>query len=225
MAGEIRMAGLDPLMEPVSKDEILPRCQTNPSKPTANARIILATVGELIFSLDRNDGPTNESNGDCCDNNEVIRYRLTNDADSDGINDAIASGTACNLGRETGCGLCALDPDPAPICNRRCPGCANRGGLQPLARSVDVLNFVYLDNNSNPIPYANLTTQAGRAAIRSIQISMVARAGLRSEGFFYSYTNNESYTNLQGTQILAPQGDNFRRLVLSTTVICRNLGN
>jgi hypothetical protein len=40
----------------------------------------------------------------------------------------------------------------------------------------------------------------------------------------YSYTNDQAYENIQGDEILAAQNDSFRRLGLTTTVFCRNLG-
>lgn len=89
-------------------------------------------------------------------------------------------------------------------------------GLQPLARNVDALNFVYLDANGNPT--------GTLADIRSIQVTLVARAGQTAGGFLHTYTNNIAYTNQQGTEILAAQNDSFRRLLLTTTVSCRNLG-
>jgi len=190
MASEIRMAGFDPTLD-------------------ANAQIVLADVGELIFSFDRrDDAGTNEQDGDCCDPNEVVRYHLTNDGDDDGVNDNIAGGVECHLGRETGGGL-----DPALACG-------GRNGLQPLARDVDVLNFVYLDADGNVLapPVANTGN------IRTIEVTIVARAGTESRGFFYDFTNNDAYNNLQGAEVLPAQGDRFRRLRLASAIACRNLG-
>jgi len=87
------------------------------------------------------------------------------------------------------------------------------GGV-PLVSNVDALNFVYLDTN-NAIT-ADLT------AIKSVQVSIVVHSPTR--GLTQSYTDNKSYLNQQGTQFLAPPGDTLRRLQLSTTVQCRNMG-
>ena len=183
---EIRMAGCDP-------------------EESANARIITASPGELIFSLDiDDDGGTNKPDGDCCDGNEVIRYRLTTDSNSDGINDNISSGVECHLGRETGAGN-----DPTS-------GCGGTNGLQPLARNVDALNFVYLDSDGN--------VTGALDDIRSIEVTLVARAGQASGGFLFPYTNNNAYDNLRGNEILPAQADSFRRLQLTSTVNCRNMG-
>lgn len=190
---EIHLAGLDPL-------------------GTANARIITANAGELVFSMDRGDGATNQSNGDCCDGNEVVRYHLSNDADDNGVNDNIVTGVQCDLGREFGRGL---------DLSMSCAG--GTSGLQPLIRNVDVLNFVYLNAAGVVIP----TPIAGAAdldSIHSIQLTIVVRAGTVSSGFLYSFTNNDVYLNIQGAQVLPAQGDAFRRLRLATAVQCRNIG-
>ena len=193
MTHEIRLAGLDP-------------------SESSGARIDTAGVGELIFSLDRiTDGPpvTNAPDGDCCDGSEQVRYHLTNDGNDDGVNDLIAAGTECHLGRETGSGL---------IATLGCGG--GTGGLQALARNVDALNFVYLDAAGNPLAVPVADTRN----IRAIQVTIVARAGTESGGFLYDYTDNFAYFNLQNQQILPVQGDAFRRLRLATTIACRNVG-
>jgi type IV pilus assembly protein PilW len=200
MTHEIRLAGLDPL-------------------GTAGAGIITADVGELTFSIDRRSDlgtvALHTPNGNCCDPNEVIRYALNNDANTDGVNDVIADGVDCHLGRETGPGLL-----PGFPCG------ANTSGLQPLARNVDALNFVYLDEAGNVL--GPLPLDAGqRNAIRTILITIVARAGAESRGFLYEYTDNNVYTNNDPTGpdvVLPAQNDNFRRLQLSTAIVCRNIG-
>lgn len=198
MTHEIRMAGLDPT-------------------GNANARIIAADTGELTFSLDRRSAapPLMAPNGSCCDGNEVIRYHLSpaaRDANDDGVNDNIAGGVECNLGRETWAGYIPLNP---------C-GAGNAPGLQPMARNVDVLNFVYLNDTGAVIPAPVAPNRLND--IRAIEVTIIARAGTRSRGFFYEFTDTNAYFNLQGQQVLPAQGDGFRRLQLSTTIICRNIG-
>ena len=85
-------------------------------------------------------------------------------------------------------------------------------GDQVLAENIDALDFVYLDSNGN------VTTDLLR--IRSVQITLVARTGNGDRG----YRDTSSYTNLQGTVILAAQNDNNRRKRLATHIKCRNLG-
>lgn len=91
------------------------------------------------------------------------------------------------------------------------------GGLQPLARNVDALNFVYLDENGN--------ITATPADVRSIQVAVVARAGQAATGFVYDFTDDQAYQNLQGQVIFGPANDNFRRLLLTTTIACYNMAN
>jgi type IV pilus assembly protein PilW len=86
------------------------------------------------------------------------------------------------------------------------------GGAQPVAENIDALDFVYLDENGN--------ITASNMSIRCVQITIVARTGRGDQG----YVDNTSYTNLQGTEILAPPNDNFRRRTLSTNIKCRNMG-
>lgn len=85
-------------------------------------------------------------------------------------------------------------------------------GNQPVAENIDALDFVYLD--------ANRATTATLANIRSVQITMVARAGRGDPG----YTNNIPYQNQQGSTIYTAPNDSFRRKLLTAEVKCRNLG-
>jgi type IV pilus assembly protein PilW len=87
------------------------------------------------------------------------------------------------------------------------------GGTQPMAENIDALNFVYLDENG--------TVTATPAQVRSVQITVVARAGAPDTG----YVNHEVYTNQQGQTVFTPPpSDHFRRRMLTTEVKCRNLG-
>jgi type IV pilus assembly protein PilW len=87
---------------------------------------------------------------------------------------------------------------------------------EPIAENVEALNFTYLNRDGNVIADPQLNIDA----IRTIQISIIGR----SRNTVVRYTNNNSYINLQGTEILPPQNDNFIRLMFSETVQCRNLG-
>ena len=85
-----------------------------------------------------------------------------------------------------------------------------------IAENIDVLNLVYLDANSTVLDMS----VDSPSDIRSIQVTVVARTGQGD----VDYSNSTSYTNRQGTEILAPQNDKNRRTVLTTTIKCRNLG-
>ena len=81
-----------------------------------------------------------------------------------------------------------------------------------IAENIDALDFAYLD--SARAETANL------ALIRSIQISILARAGRGDT----NYTNNLTYRNKQNRVIFGPANDNFRRRLLSMEFKSRNLG-
>jgi type IV pilus assembly protein PilW len=85
-------------------------------------------------------------------------------------------------------------------------------GLVAVASNIDALNFVYLDANGN--------VTGDLAKIRSVQLTVVARTEAPSGG----YVDKASYKNLQGTVVLPPQNDGFRRRVFATNIRCRNLG-
>jgi len=90
------------------------------------------------------------------------------------------------------------------------------GDWETIAENIEALNFAYLDRDGNVV--ADLVNNRG--AIRTIQISIVGR----SQRPIPRYTNNNAFINLQGTEILPPQNDNFVRMMFSETVQCRNLG-
>ena len=76
--------------------------------------------------------------------------------------------------------------------------------------NFDGLEFRYLDSSG--------VVTVVPANIRSIQISILARAGKSDQEF----TNNATYTTPSGTT-WGPFNDNYRRRFLKTTVFCRNL--
>jgi len=91
------------------------------------------------------------------------------------------------------------------------------GGYQTIAENIDAVNFVYLgiDNTVLSSPVAD------RSLIRSVQVTMVARAEKGDPG----YTDDNIYENQSGVSIFVPgAGDNRRRRVLSRQIKCRNLG-
>jgi type IV pilus assembly protein PilW len=89
----------------------------------------------------------------------------------------------------------------------------NAGAQMPVAENIEVLDLVYLDGSGN--------VTAVLADIRTIQLALVVRAETPDP----KYVDTNSYTNLQGTVILPPPGDNFRRRLYRSTVVCRNLRN
>jgi type IV pilus assembly protein PilW len=96
------------------------------------------------------------------------------------------------------------------------------GGQQAICRNVDALNFIYLD--ADGVVLDPVGTPADRNRIRSVQLTIVARSGEQLRGLIRPPVNNTVYRNQQGDVVLPAQGDNFIRLVFSTTIKCRNLG-
>jgi type IV pilus assembly protein PilW len=98
-----------------------------------------------------------------------------------------------------------------------------------VADNIDALDFVYLDPSGTDITanvIANPTTLYAATnlpyieSIRSIELSVVARTGNIDQ----SFPGTAAFTNQQGNVILAAQSDNRRRRLLSTAILCRNMG-
>jgi type IV pilus assembly protein PilW len=97
--------------------------------------------------------------------------------------------------------------------------------LNPVALNIEALNFVYLDNAGAVLDDdGNGNVTANMAAIRSIEITLVARSGDQLAVLMHRQTDSRTYTNQQGTVLLGAPNDNFRRIQLSATVKVRNMG-
>ncbi len=182
MQKDIRMAGCDPLLKAGGGGQ-------------AGAEILTANVGEFEFTMDitggENDHKDNDKdglvdengewfNGKLGDTGEQVRFKLDNDADDNGI----ADGFPCNLGRELN----------------------GAGGLQDVAENIESLNFVYLDEDGNPLDDdGNGNVVAHIDDIRRIRVTITARSE-RSDPEFTSTS-----------------GDNFRRRTLTMTITPRNI--
>lgn len=86
-----------------------------------------------------------------------------------------------------------------------------------VAENIDAIDFVYLDDNGNPVDPATVTNLP---LIRSVQISLVAKTGRIDKDF----SGTPAYNNQQGTEILAATSDKYRRRLLTTEIQCRNMG-
>jgi type IV pilus assembly protein PilW len=161
------------------------------------ATIRTANAGQIAFDSDEND------DGVIDVATERFYFALSNDADGDGI----ADGTPCNLERGS------WDNGLNPV------------ALSPVALNIDALNFVYLDGAGTVLDddgKGNVT--ANMAAIRSVQITLVARSGENIRGLMYRENDIRSYTNQQGTVLLDAPDDDFHRIRLTASVKVRNLG-
>jgi len=168
---------------------------------STGATIRTANVAQMAFDSD-SDGA---ADGVINDNTERFFYALSNDADEDGL----ADGTPCNLERGN------WDTPAAPVSKN----------MNPLALNIEALNFVYLDSAGNTLnDDGNGNVIANMPAIRSVQITLVARSGDEVPGLMRKQTDSTTYRNQQGTEILPAQNDNFRRIRLTAAVKVRNLG-
>ena len=164
------------------------------------ASIRTANVAQMAFDSDSDgaaDGVINDT--------ERFFYALSNDADEDGL----ADGTPCNLERGS------WDTPAAPVSKN----------MNPLALNIDALNFVYLDSAGNTLnDDGNGNVIANIGAIRSVEITLVARSGDVVPVLMHDQIDNTVYTNQQGRVLLPAPNDNFRRIRLTAAVKVRNLG-
>ncbi len=92
-----------------------------------------------------------------------------------------------------------------------------------VAENIQVLDFIYLDENRNLLGPTPLDTD-NRDLIRSIQITLIARSGENVAVMMMKHTDNKTYNNQQGDALLVNPNDSFRRVILTADVKCRNLG-
>ena len=160
----------------------------------ADAKILIVDVAQIKFQIDRNEDG-NPAPAPGTDQNEQIRYALTADG---------------GLGREVW-----GPPEGA-------------GTLQTVAENIEILEFICLDEDGVVIPipldYAIVPDRIELARIRSIQITLIARSGANVPVLMMKHTDHKTYTNQQGDQLLVDPDDDFRRIVLTADIQCRNLG-
>ncbi|MCP4622593.1 MAG: prepilin-type N-terminal cleavage/methylation domain-containing protein [bacterium] len=164
---------------------------------STGAALRIANAAEIAFDSDEDgDGAIDAAS-------ERFYYALSSDANGDGV----ADGTPCNL--ERGAWDDALNPS----------------ALNAVALNIDALNFVYLDSAGNVLDDdGNGNVVANINAVRSVEITLLARSGDELPVMMRRQTDTRTYANQQGTELLGAQNDNFRRLLLTASVKVRNLG-
>jgi type IV pilus assembly protein PilW len=188
---------------------------------TADAGITVATSSGIQFTMDQNGNGVLVSPGPPATNdpNEDVTYSLKPEADPNG--DGVATVFPSELRR------------------------ASWGVPQPLAEEVEVINFVYLREQPNPLvrPISEVLMPVPVSGpdldeIRSIQVLIILRTDKSDKNF--NNTNTSTYTNLlydmqtadgiadgakdpQALKWTAPN-DGYRRRVVKTTIKCRNSG-
>jgi type IV pilus assembly protein PilW len=112
---------------------------------------------------------------------------------------------------------------------QRYTAAAGGGSWQTVAENIEAFNVVYLDRS---VPPTDITTDVVTSPataipnVRAIQITLVARARYQDR----TYTDRQAYTNLQGVTVLGLSSDfdlyrrHYRRRILSTTIMGKNLG-
>lgn len=96
------------------------------------------------------------------------------------------------------------------------------GGVELIAANIDAVDFLYYDGQA---PSVAMNAAGGSVLepsipnIRAIEITLVARTARPIKG----YTDTSAYFNQLPRQILGPQNDNFRRILLTTRIKGRNL--
>lgn len=103
-----------------------------------------------------------------------------------------------------------------------------------LARNIEVLDFVYLttdedgDGRGDVLPVdAGTGVVSEPDRIRSVEITVIARAGDRELAMRQELDDEKTYFNQQGILILDKSGankDKLRRRLYSSAVMCRNMG-
>ena len=89
------------------------------------------------------------------------------------------------------------------------------GTANTVAENIEVLDFIYFDEDQG--------APATLADIRSIQITLIARSGANVPALMMKQTDNKTYENQQGNALLVNPDDEFRRIVLTADIHCRNL--
>ena len=190
------------------------------------AGFIAATSNSLEFSMDlgsggvfKNDGVDNDNDGDSDDNDpgtddpEALEEDRIGDGDVDDDGERIkytlvANGSTNDLQREVW--------DAAA---------ADYGPAQTIITNVEALNFVYWNDGdpgaTPPVAPAIMAVPLSASDLTKVdrvEVTLVVRTTNED----YRYTDRVTYSNLQGTALIANAGDNFRRRAFSMTVQIRN---
>ncbi len=99
-------------------------------------------------------------------------------------------------------------------------------GLEAVAENIEVLDFAYFKKETDG-SLTRLATPVAAAELNniySIQITIIAKSGRHVPALMRKQTDHRTYTNQQADQLLVDPNDNFRRILLTTDVHCRNQG-
>ena len=211
---ELRMAGYDPS----GKADANIATDSYMDSPGFNT----AEIAEFEVTLDLNGDRVID------DQNEIIRYALTNDdEDGDGISDAIDanwinSGADCSLGREINDnGSATLSGNPPQL----------------VADNIDAIEFLYILENGD---VTQSVDDNELEDIRGVIVSILARTKNRIKGYrntktYFPASNEQDPSgNFRIPESLfvtgrpdnswGPFDDSYRRNLYITRFKCRNMG-
>ncbi|TKB09376.1 prepilin-type N-terminal cleavage/methylation domain-containing protein [Desulforhopalus sp. IMCC35007] len=185
----------------------------------AGAGFVSADVSRFNFTVDiiNSAGPTPEYDGDVGDLNEniTIGFSAGNDGDNNGLaDDTDGDGEAdvATMILENKDNLAAITVPPQDWA---------------FADNIEAIEFQYLDEDGNILATPMAAGSAQLDDIRSIRVSILARASRPDPNFL----NQSVYTpasgvawDLNGAAAGNAANDNFRRRLLITTIHCRNMG-
>lgn len=167
----------------------------------AGARFMTATRDEIQFTMDFTGGQ-----GDGLDNNgnrQIDEVGEWFDGDTGDANERVRYALRDDdiLGKES----------------------AGAGGLQQVAENIDAIDFVYFDENGNRIDEdGNGSVLTRLDDIRVVEVTLVART-MNPDA---DYSDPGVYLNSQDFEFFDPSGSglHFRRRVLFSRIVCRNMG-
>ena len=171
----------------------------------ASAAITLATASKFAFTQDLNGDGSLVAGAANPNENISYSFAAADDADDNGIADTPPA------------------TQTAPIAFRRD---SNGGGLQAIAEGIQAIEFYYTLKNKTTGVITQSLTPSNLEEIQTVQITILAVASQRDA----KYTNTETYTTASGAlwtpTVLSGSaaGDNFRRRLLTSSVMLRNYG-
>ena len=225
---ELRMAGYDPTGDADTGSPGDTKVDS-PGFTVINIGDTPAEINEFQITMDLNGDKDVDNSTEEPDTNEIIRYALSNDADKDGICDAIdTTGNWINSGAE-----CNLERENITLNG----SVTSSGGLQPVANNIDAVEFLYVLKDGTVTEAFPDTDDM--VDIRGVIVSVLARTKNRIK----NYRNTHTYTQASNTEdnagnyifpasdfsagrpdIWGPFDDSYRRNLYITRFRCRNMG-
>lgn len=174
-------------------------------------KIILADKGVLSFQADINENGRSFSS---------VAYSGGNITSATDPKEEIT--ISLGSGDDDGDGV--ADSPPAKLARRTFNENGNPYHLT-VAKNIEVLNFVYLNNNGVAVngtasSMVYPVDDSLLSEIKKIQLTIVVRSSTERR----DYVNSLIYLNAQGQEILSAQNDGYDRTLLTKTIHCRNLG-